>query len=350
MPFNRPTLSTIITRIKQDLESRLTTGAAVLRRAVIKVFSIAIGGAIHSLYGFIDFMTRQLFVDTAEEAYLARHGNIWGVSQKPATFAQGPVIFTGINGTVIIAGTELQRSDGIIFETDSEVTISGGTATADVTCQTAGSTGNTEAGVLLTLVVPIPGIESAVEVDTAGITDGVDLEDVELWRARILNRIQTPPLGGAEADYVRWALEVPGVTRAWAYSLYLGPGTVGVTFVVDGEMDIIPDAGKVQEVQDYIDALRPVTAEVTVFAPIEVELDFEIELDPDTTPVRAAVQAELEDMIMRDSEPGGTILISRINEAISIASGELDHVLVDPVANVTSNPGELLTMGTITWS
>ena len=350
MPYSRPSLSTIINRIKNDLESRLTTGAAVLRRAFIKVLSIVVGGAIHSLYGLIDFITKQLFVDTAELPYLIRHGSIFNVNQKQATFSVGPVIFTGINGTIIPALTQVQRSDGVVFQTDDEVTIAAGEAIASVTCLTAGEDGNTDEDTILSLSSPIVGADNQATVGVGGLVDGTDVEDQELYRARVVARMQAPPLGGAESDYKAWALEVPGVTRAWVYPLYLGPGTVGITFVVDGEVDIIPTPTKVTEVQAYIDARRPVTAEAIVFAPIETQLDFDISLTPDTTPVRAAVQAELEDMLMRDAEPAGTIFISRINEAISIAAGEEDHTLNDPTGDVTAGAGELFTMGTITWS
>jgi uncharacterized phage protein gp47/JayE len=54
-------------------------------------------------------------------------------------------------------------------------------------------------------------------------------------------------------------------------------------------------------------------------------------------------------MLLRDAEPGGTILISHIREAISIAAGEVDHVLSAPAANVTHASGQLATFGAITW-
>ena len=39
-------------------------------------------------------------------------------------------------------------------------------------------------------------------------------------------------MGGAQADYVTWALAVPGVTRAWAASEQ-GAGTITVRFLMD---------------------------------------------------------------------------------------------------------------------
>ena len=94
---------------------------------------------------------------------------------------------------------------------------------------------------------------------------------------------------------------------------------------------------------------RPVTAAVDVFAPTPVALNLSITLLPDTAAIRASVEAELKDLLARDAVPGGTLLISRIREAISIAAGEADHVLTSPTANIDHDAGELAVLGTITW-
>jgi uncharacterized phage protein gp47/JayE len=48
--------------------------------------------------------------------------------------------------------------------------------------------------------------------------------------------------------------------------------------------------------------------------------------------------------------PGGTILLSHIQEAISTAVGENDHVLIAPVANVVLPANTMATHGVITWT
>ena len=188
-------------------------------------------------------------------------------------------------------------------------------------------------------------------VDDDGLTGGTDDEEDEPYLQRLLDRIQTPPQGGSADDYIKWALENEGVTRAWVYPQELGIGTVSVRFMMDNSYDDgIPLSGDVTTVQAYIDALRPVTADVSVLAPVADSLNFTIELnETDTLTIRAAVEANLREMIARDGEPGGTIYISRINEAISLATGEFDHELTVPAANVTHTTGHIAVMGTITW-
>lgn len=349
MAFQRPTLIEIIDRTFADLVGRLNLQGALLRRSVVGVLARVLAGAAHMMYGHIEWIAKQAIPDTADE-WLSRWAAIWGVARREAEFASGEASFAGtVNGTVIPALTVLKRSDGVEYETQADATVTAGVATAAVKAIDAGALGNADVGVTLTLVFPIASINSTATVAAGGITNGSDVEGNESLRARLLARIQQPPHGGAAFDYVAWALQVPGVTRVWVYPLHLGAGTVGITFVRDNDVSIIPDSGEVDAVQDYIDARRPVTAEATVFAPVADALNFTIAVTPSTAAVKSAIEAELRDFVMREAEPGGTVLWSRINEAISIAAGEFDHELTVPSGDVVYATGHIAVMGTITW-
>jgi uncharacterized phage protein gp47/JayE len=352
MAFERPSLTEIIERTFADLTSRLNLQGALLRRSVVGVLARVLAGASHMLHAHLDWISKQAMPDTATGLYLERWAAIWGVARKEAEFAEGSTInLTGtVDGTIVPAGTVLQRSDGVQFETDADVTIASGVATAAITALEAGALGNAAAGATLNLVFPIAGVSSTATVAGDGIVNGSDVDDDESLRARMLSRIKQPPHGGAEFDYEMWALEVPGVTRAWVYPLHLGPGTVGVSFVRDNDANFIPDTGEVTAVQDYIDERRPVTADVTVFAPVADTLNFTIAVDPNTAAIKSAVEAELRDLLLREAEPGGTIYLSRINEAISLAAGEFDHVLTAPSADVAYATGHIAKFGAITWA
>jgi uncharacterized phage protein gp47/JayE len=120
--------------------------------------------------------------------------------------------------------------------------------------------------------------------------------------------------------------------------------------VNDNADPIIPNLAKLDEVAAYIEARRPVTAQVTVVAPVATAINFTIDLSPDTADVRAAVIAELQDLLRRDAVPSGTILLSRIREAVSVAAGESDNTVTVPNANVVSATGHIAVMGTVTWT
>ncbi len=352
MPFNRPPLADLLSRTEAELAARLGLGP-LLPRSVLQVLARLVAGQSHLLHAHVGYAVDQVFPDTADADNLVRLASLYGILRKAALSSFGPVVFTGTEGATVPQGMLVRRVDDTEFTVATPGDISGGSVSLIVRAVVPELAGDTAATTVLTLVSPVSGIDSNATVDTGGIVNGSDVESDALLLERLLQRLQTPPQGGAKADYVKWALEVAEVTRAFALPQHLGPGTVGVTFLVDDDPTTpIPDAAKVLEVQEHIDdpTRRPVTAVVTVFAPVEVQLDPEIVLTPDTTDVRAAVTESLEDMLKTDAAPGGTILLSRIREAISTAQGETDHDLVSPVADVPTLAGEIATLGTIVWS
>ena len=122
---------------------------------------------MHGLYGYLDFLARQVMPDTAEAEILDRHASLRGITRTPATAAAGKGTFTGTNGVVIPAGTELQRSDGWLYITNADATISSGTATVACTARTLGALGNAVVDIVLTLTTPIAGITNTATVAAA---------------------------------------------------------------------------------------------------------------------------------------------------------------------------------------
>ncbi|MDF7777860.1 baseplate J/gp47 family protein, partial [Sphingomonas sp. AOB5] len=228
--------------------------------------------------------------------------------------------------------------------------IAAGTATLLLAAEAAGAGNAMDEGQQLTFVSPIAGVSAVATVAVDGIGGGSNAEADDALRARLLQRIRNPVRGGAATDYVAWALEVAGVTRAWVYENWDGLGTVKLLFVCDGRADIIPEAGDITAVDGWIADRRPVCADVTVAAPTASPLAYTIDLTPDTAEVRAAVTAALDDLHAREAVPGGTLLISHIREAVSGAAGETDSTVTLPNANVTVAAGLISTRGAITWS
>lgn len=350
MAFNRPSLADLAGRIAGDIEAGLPGTDARLRRSNLGVLARAMAASVHGLYGYLDYIARQVIADTADGDHLVRWAAMWGLARKAATFAIGPAEVTGINGTVIPGGWLVQRADGAQYRTVGDRTIASGVAALNVRAEDAGLAGNAAAGTVLQFVSPIGGVASSAVVTGGGVVDGADVESDDALRARVVGRMQAPPMGGSASDYVAWALAVPGVTRAWVFPLAGGPGTVTVRFVRDGDASIIPSAGEVADVQDYIDERRPVTATVTVAAPSALALNPNISISPDTPTVRAAVTAELQDFLRREGAPGARLYLSRLREAVSSAAGESDNTVVSPTADVVPSASQIPTLGTITWS
>lgn len=344
MPFEIPTLPTLISRTAADLASD------ALRQSDAQVLSRTISGAAYGLYGYLNWIAKQILPDTADAVTLERQALLRLETPRiPAKSATGSASFLASAGSVLDANLVVQASDGRQYRVVDAITPASGINTAKLEAVDGGILGNAAAGLTLKLVQPVTGIDETFTVLAPGITGGSNQESVESLRSRVIRSYQVIPHGGDADDYVTWALECAGVTRAWTVKNYLGPGTVGVFFVRDGDASIIPDANEIATVKSYIDTKAPVTAEVIVLAPVLKAVNYTIKLTPDTTVVRTAVTAELTDLHEREAGLGETLLISHIREAISSAQGEVDNVVGSPANDVTAKPNELLTVGAITW-
>lgn len=348
MSFNRPTLSDLIARARGDIETRLPGADSALRHSVLDVLARMHAGAMSGAYGYLDFLARQILPDTAESEFLARHASIWGIRRKAAIAATATAAATGVNGTIIPEGTQALRADGQAFRVTGQAAIEAGTASLALEAVDAGPLGDLEVGGTLTLSSAIPGVNAAITISAVGTRGALEEDDGSLL-ARLLDRIRTPPQGGSRNDYRAWALAQPGVTRAWVYPGWMGAGTVGLAFVMDQRDDIIPEPADIAAVQTAIDMLRPVTAQLVVFAPTPAPLDIVLRVAPGTIAVEDAIRAELADFFARDAEPGGTIYRSRLSETISLAAGEFSHSLDLPDRDFTPPPGFIPALGTVTF-
>lgn len=359
MPFTRPTLPELITRIGADIDSRLAGSDSRLRRSNTRVLAIADAGVAHGLHGHLAWIARQKFATTADDEALVAEGQEYGLAKKPADFARGTLTAAGINGSVIADGTLWQRADGREYRVDADATIAAGTAAVSVVALEAGADGNTDAGVTLTLVNSLEGVEPAAPVAAPGLLMGADIEGTEAFRTRLLERKRKKPAGGNKYDYVAWAKAITGVADAWPVPRGQGPGTVDLLILADPEItgDVIPTAELCATVRAAIVDICPNDVKyLRVLPPTPRPLDFSLSVTPDTAAVRVQVAAEFADLVARSAEPAPrlaeptvTIPLSQINEAISLAAGETDHAVTAPAADVAITAYELPVMGVITW-
>jgi len=342
-----PTLPELIERVGGDLTSN--ADAALRRsdqRALVRVHS----GASHEMHGYLGWTARQILPDECDEAMLLRHARLrLAVPRKDAAAAAGFVSASGAEGKTIDAGALLQADDQRRYVVVETVAIRAGTAKVQIRALDAGMAGNVAAGVRLRFVSPVVGVSDTVVVLDAGISGGTDQESIDRLRQRVIRSYRLVPDGGNGDDYVTWALEVPGVTRAWCRPRYMGLGTVGVFFMRDDDLNPVPDEQACALVKAHIESRRPVTAELYVLAPKPRPIDFDIRLSPDDEATRQAVVESLSDLLEREGELGVTVLESHLRYAISGARGERDHKLLQPADDVALQPNEIPVMGEVTW-
>lgn len=352
MPWPLPDPAALAERAAADLDA--TFGAQNIDpRAPDSVLAalcriIAMAGFEQHLH--LAAQAAELMPDTAIDN-LERHADIWGVQRLPAVAASGLVTFNGLVGTVIPALTELRTAAGTSVMTNAVATVgSGGTVDVRATAAFAGIAGTLAGGTVLSLSTPVAGLTlQTATVTAAGLTDpaGADLETDEALRARVLDRIRTPPRGGAAADYETWARLIQGVERVAVVPGWVGVGSVGVVVAMTGAA--VPDAGTLALIAGTIAPLRPVTADVHVVPVVRLPINLTIYLTPDTAAMRAAVAAAAA-LYFDAIGIGEDFYYSRFGEAISSAGGEYAHAILGVEdGRIAVDQDEIAVAGTFTW-
>ncbi|EPM6647807.1 Phage FluMu protein gp47 [Escherichia virus Mu_3F6] len=359
MAYSPPTLSSLIARTEQNIEQRLPGSWPQAREKTLSAIAYAQAGLAAGCHEHISWVGRQIIPSTADEDELLEHCRFWGVRRKQATAASGPLTVTTSAATTIPAGTRWQRADGVVYSLADAIVIDrAGTTEITVTALAAGEAGNTGENTLLTLITPVACVVSDA-ITVKGFSGGADIESAAELLSRLEYRVQYPPFGGNQFDYVRWAREVSGVTRAWCFPTWKGGGTVGVTFVMDNRINIFPQPADVERVADYIAGhTDPITGlivgqpdgvNVTVFAPKAKPVNPRIYISPKTAELKQAITHAINTMFFNEVTPGGALAPSRIIRAVAGVTGLDDFEVRFPTEIQRSENTELLTPGTIEW-
>jgi uncharacterized phage protein gp47/JayE len=354
--------------------SDLPNADGFLRRAVLRVLAWVQAGLANLHYGYLDWISRQSTPFTSTGEYLEGWAAMapTPVLREAPTFASGPAAWTGaVVNTPLPAGTMCSRADGTQYVTAADATVaSGGTVAATVIAVVAGANGNTDSGTPLTLGTVIGGIPSTGTA-TAAITGGADLELDGSLRTRMDESYGAPPHGGNQADYVTWALQVTGVTRAWCAPYIAGAGTVSVYFMMDEaeqayggfpqgtngvaalEPRDTPATGDQLTLANYLYPLRPVTFLVYAVAPQAATQAFTFSgLSGISTAQQAQVSAALTALFVQDDTPLGTTSIdqSDVSGAVTAIGGLPAFAITSPSSwPITSAAGYLFTLGTVSY-
>jgi uncharacterized phage protein gp47/JayE len=170
----------------------------------------------------------RLMPDTTEDEDLDRWLAAVGLAKRPAGPSEGRIVFETTAATLVAAGSELVDPLGNKFE----VTV-GGTYDNDdkipIESVEVGTGTNLDAGTVLRWVSTPAYAASTAELDAGGTTGGVDAEDNDTARARLLARLANPPRGGnwQHVAEVAEAADVE-IQKAFVYPAANGPATCHV--------------------------------------------------------------------------------------------------------------------------
>jgi len=330
MPFDVPGFDTLRQRHLRDLQNQ-SPDADVSTDSDNFARASATSSAVEGLYRHQQWMAAQLLPDTADPEYLEAHARLRGIVRKAATTATGTLAFTGEPGAEIPPGTVAKHASGLAVQTTAAAAISeAGTATVACAASAAGAVDDFTGEAVVLEAAP-SGVQSQALLTLSG---GTDTETDSELLDRLLDYMQNPPGGGTNADYRRWAREVPGVTQAWVFPLRAGLGTVDVLISSGGGL---PTPELIAAVQAYLDDQRPVACkEVRVLAPVNLPQDVQAKVRLSGTTLellRPQAQALLESYL-RGLLPGGLVVRARLEALLLSLPGVVDAQVLLPAANV----------------
>jgi uncharacterized phage protein gp47/JayE len=211
----------------------------------------------------------------------------------------------------------------------------------------------------LVLVSPLTDVDDSASVDYGALGGGADQETDTEMRGRMIFKIQNPIAHFNSSEIITVAKTIPGVTRVWVEEITPLVGQVTIYFMRDNDADPIPDVSEVAEVKAAIDGIMPgntVTTDVIVGAPTEESTDFSFSaVDPDTSTMKEAVTASLQQFFAERTEVGVDVVEEAYNAAIFntvdlVTGAELvSFTLTSPSADITVASGEIGTLGNVTF-
>lgn len=355
--FSLPTLESLSQGLRQIVPTVIKGARADFWPNNLVIIIKVIALSVYEAMLRARWIYRQIFVSSCTGQHLDVHGAELGLPRANAIAATGTATFTPSAAVTVPIGTSFVSDAGVFYLSTASATGAAGIAfDVALAASEPGAPGNAPVDMLVRPVSTLAGLD-APGVFTSGAAAGADAEADEPYRARILERLRARPRGGNADDYLFWVKEtgvfnaaairgwLPSAGRVTIYPLKPGSGAARIP----GEPELVALA-------EYIEARRPLCAEVVVAQATARSIDITVSgLATDNPTVRQEIAAELADMFDERAAvalPGESTTFSRswIGEAISRATGEDRHVLTVPASDVALSSGEFPVLGTIGYS
>ena len=214
--------------IENGISSNPNVGESSDFGLIAKGLSIEVAVALNN--GVIEAEARM--PDAAVGDDLDRLLTISGLVRRKASSAIGSAIVQANSSSLVPTGAQLQSPDGIKYA----VTIGGifgNLASVKIRSVDAGSTTNQEAGTTLTWVSPPAFFSPTATVSAIDVVKGgVDAEDDETARTRLLDHLAHAPGAGNASQLIEFAqASDPAVKTAFVHCAARGPSTVDIVVV-----------------------------------------------------------------------------------------------------------------------
>lgn len=345
MAIQIPDLKTIIDNVEKAYQA--TIRGEEMPVSEQKARSIQLGYALNAAYAYLKYISQQIIPTTAEGDFLEAHCASKGIYRKKETAANGIILVKGTVGAELFAGSVWTNPEtGLSYKVMETVVFEAETAEVRVVCLEKGAKGNLLNGQVLNLSQSAAGVENAAVVLSVGA--GADKETDADLLSRYLVYMRNLYYGGADSDYLKWALSVEGVNRAWVSGCEVGAGSVTVRIMTPWGM---PDDALCQKVWAYIETLRPVTAKrIFVMSPKVRRIDLAISgLTPNTAENRERAETALAGFFAEITDLGAVIRVTDLNAVLYNSLNGADYKL-ELNANINCAVSELAVLGEVRWN
>ena len=312
----------------------------------------AVAAQVYALYVQEDWVARQCFPQTAAGEYLDLHAELRGVTRREAVCAQGVLRFQTDEAATadweIPAGTVCMTAGLVRFETEEAGVIRTGETWTDIPARAVepGLGGNVAAGSIVTMSVPPVGVSRCINPDP--FTGGLDAEDDEELRERVLETYKRLPNGANAAYYRQEAMSFEEVVEAVVIPRARGIGTVDVVVATASGT---PDSELLEALTAYFEERREIAVDVSVLAPELKTVDVTVRVAPQegvaaqdaVTAAETAIRNAFDGRML-----GKSVLRAGLGNLAFEAEGVANCAVDLPAADVTAEPKVLPVLGTLT--
>lgn len=343
--FLMPTFQKIHQVIVQEIRNQ--TGLSITPDSDASIRADGTTAAVEGLYQHQNYIQRQLFIQTADEPYLYIHAEELGLSRIGGTVASGTVSAISNIATTISIGTKVTDGKGHYWSVVHDTELVANTKTAiDVVADQKGASWNFS-GTLLWVSPPAGVSGTATDVNIGG---GSDVEELEAWRLRLLERKQLGISRDRKADLISDLKGISGVADIYPYPKRRGLGSLDVAITAVGTPPTLPSANLLAEAQIVLNAYVGFWADSKAYAPTE-------QLVPVTAVVSGNVDLNTVRQVIRDYfaeiAPVETYQHAILSARIIAVAGVTDVVL-SPSSNIVPTVDPFAThwlrLGTLTVS
>ncbi|WP_131669844.1 baseplate J/gp47 family protein [Psychrobacter pygoscelis] len=268
--YKTPKYSDIKATIMQEYVNH--TGLLPKRDSDAAIRAAGTAAVAEGLYSHQQYILKQLFVQTADEAYLSIHADELTLPRLGGSTATGQVWAAGTtDGVNLPSGSKLTDGYGHYWQTTAAATLSATKAVlVPVQADKVGAAYNVSG--TLRWVSPVAGLQSVAQVEV--ISGGSDGESLERWRGRLWNKKKLGKNLSRKEDLRQAVLGVPGVADAYVYPLRRGAGSVDVAITAQGaDGATLPSDSLLSQAEQALKNAAAFWEDVRTFKPTVMLLD-----------------------------------------------------------------------------